>query len=210
MWGGKVSTRTISQRQNDGNCSHRRPENSSLPEGRLSALQRVARAKKSNKGDTIKAKTHAEIGTIAHLSIIGVEDLGRPNSKECIEALDILALYWCRLPSSAQNVGAVVPINSRIDVMIRNRTQASHAENWRRGTNPPSCSSGTVNSWIYAHQCPGWIRPQSRLQERSDGAVKRFATWSFQRKNGHPLASYSERLTVGPPHSVVVTLLLQP
>jgi hypothetical protein len=30
----------------------------------------------NNKGDTIKAKTHAEIGTIAHLSIIGVEDLG--------------------------------------------------------------------------------------------------------------------------------------
>ena len=27
-------------------------------------------------GITIKAKTHAEIGTIAHLSIIGAEDLG--------------------------------------------------------------------------------------------------------------------------------------
>jgi hypothetical protein len=31
---------------------------------------------KSNNGDTIKVKTHAEIGTIAHWSIIGVEDLG--------------------------------------------------------------------------------------------------------------------------------------
>jgi hypothetical protein len=32
--------------------------------------------KKINKGDTIKAKTHAEIGRIVHLSIIGVDDLG--------------------------------------------------------------------------------------------------------------------------------------
>jgi hypothetical protein len=45
-------------------------------------------------GDTIKAKTHAEIETIAHLSIIEVEDLARFNSKECIEALDILAGTW--------------------------------------------------------------------------------------------------------------------
>jgi hypothetical protein len=32
--------------------------------------------KRSNNGDTIKAKTHAEIGTIAQLSIIRLEDLG--------------------------------------------------------------------------------------------------------------------------------------
>ena len=38
----------------------------------------MGEVKKINKGDTIKAKTHAEIGTIVHLSIIGVEDLGRP------------------------------------------------------------------------------------------------------------------------------------
>jgi len=31
---------------------------------------------KNINGITIKAKTHAEIGTIAHLSIIGAEDLG--------------------------------------------------------------------------------------------------------------------------------------
>jgi hypothetical protein len=31
---------------------------------------------KTNNGETIKAKTHAAIGTIAHMSIIGVEDLG--------------------------------------------------------------------------------------------------------------------------------------
>jgi hypothetical protein len=61
------------------------------------------------KGETIRAKTHAEIGTTAHLSIIGDEGTGRdrddcaavkigvvagPNSKECIEPLDILAFYW--------------------------------------------------------------------------------------------------------------------
>jgi hypothetical protein len=50
--------------------------------------------RKINNGATIKAKTHAEIGTIAHLSIIGVENLGRFNLEKCIEAFDILALYW--------------------------------------------------------------------------------------------------------------------
>src|ERR1700730_18316848 len=45
-------------------------------------------------GPTIVAKTHAKIGMTAHLSRIGVEHLARPNSKECIEALDILTLYW--------------------------------------------------------------------------------------------------------------------
>jgi hypothetical protein len=43
-----------------------------------------------NKGETIRAKTHAEIGTIVHLSIIGVEGAGRLNPKECIEAF----LFW--------------------------------------------------------------------------------------------------------------------
>ena len=43
---------------------------------------RGGEVKTINNGATIKAKTHAEIGTIAHWSIIGVEDLGRPNSKE--------------------------------------------------------------------------------------------------------------------------------
>jgi hypothetical protein len=61
------------------------------------------------KGETIRAKTHAEIGTTAHLSIIGDEGTGRdrdncaavkigvvarPNSKEYIEPLDMLAFYW--------------------------------------------------------------------------------------------------------------------
>jgi hypothetical protein len=43
-----------------------------------------------NKGETIRAKTHAEIGTIVHLSIIGVEGAGRLNPKECIEAF----IFW--------------------------------------------------------------------------------------------------------------------
>jgi len=50
-------------------------------------------AAKINNGDTIVTKTHAKIGTITHLSIIGVERLARlarANSKECIGALDIL------------------------------------------------------------------------------------------------------------------------
>lgn len=42
-------------------------------------------------GDTIAGKAHAKTGIIANLSIIGAEDLVRPNSKECIEDLDILA-----------------------------------------------------------------------------------------------------------------------
>jgi hypothetical protein len=57
---------------------------------------------KTVKGETIRAKTHAEIGTTAHLSIIGDEGTGRdrdnceavkngvmarPNSKECMSLL---------------------------------------------------------------------------------------------------------------------------
>src|SRR5579884_1405565 len=52
--------------------------------------------KKSNNGDTIKAKTHAKIGTIAYLSSIGAGDPGRANSYECIDVLDILILDRCR------------------------------------------------------------------------------------------------------------------
>jgi hypothetical protein len=44
--------------------------------GRASRTSVGEEVKRINKGDTIKAKTHAEIGTIAHLSIIGLEDLG--------------------------------------------------------------------------------------------------------------------------------------
>ena len=58
----------------------------------LCDVQTSGAVRKTNTGDTIKAKTHAEIGTIAHLSIVPVETLGRPNSQECIEALDILSL----------------------------------------------------------------------------------------------------------------------
>ena len=44
---------------------------------------------KINNGDIIRAKIHAKIGTIV---IIGVGDLGRPNSKECIGGLLVWAL----------------------------------------------------------------------------------------------------------------------
>jgi hypothetical protein len=64
---------------------------------------------KINNGDTIKAKIHAEIGTIAHLSIIGVGDLGRLDSKECIEALDSGVCVGC--PPSAHYVGVEGPQN---------------------------------------------------------------------------------------------------
>jgi hypothetical protein len=67
-------TRTILHDQDDGNRSHGRPENSILRVGRHD----VRGSKKMNKGKAIKAKIQAEIGTIAHLSIIGVGILGRP------------------------------------------------------------------------------------------------------------------------------------
>jgi hypothetical protein len=71
----------------------------------------VAGEAKMNKGETIRAKIHAEIGTIVHVSMIGDGGTGRdrencaalkigvvvrPNSKKCIEPLDILAFYWRR------------------------------------------------------------------------------------------------------------------
>src|SRR5690348_4314370 len=62
---------------------------SSMPCG----VWKSALARKINNGDTIKAKTHAEIERIANLSIIGAENLGRANSEKRIEALGILALF---------------------------------------------------------------------------------------------------------------------
>ena len=43
----------------------------------------------------LKRKRMPKSGRLRSCQSIGVEDLARPNSKECIEALDILALYWC-------------------------------------------------------------------------------------------------------------------
>jgi hypothetical protein len=40
-------------------------------------------------GDTIRAKTHAKIGMIARMSMIGVGDLTRFNLWKCIEVLDV-------------------------------------------------------------------------------------------------------------------------
>jgi hypothetical protein len=42
----------------------------------FSSVSAAGEATKMNKGETIKAKTHAAIGTIAYLSNIGVEGLG--------------------------------------------------------------------------------------------------------------------------------------
>jgi hypothetical protein len=50
-----------------------------LVSGRAASVWGSGELRKINNGDTIKAKTHAEIGTIANLSIIGVEKLGRSN-----------------------------------------------------------------------------------------------------------------------------------
>ena len=50
-----------------------------LVSGRAASVWGSGELRKINNGATIKAKTHAEIGTIANLSIIGVENLGRPN-----------------------------------------------------------------------------------------------------------------------------------
>ena len=121
---------------------------------------------KTVKGETIRAKTHAEIGTTAHLSIIGDEGTGcdrdnceavkngvmvRPNSNECIKPLDILALPSALdvsigvrpgCPLIAQYIGPAVSINSRINVMIL-QSQLTTA------SNPPSCLSLRLSLSIY-------------------------------------------------------------
>src|ERR1700738_5292010 len=68
---------------------NRAPENSILWAALHHALQRGGAARNKDQ----QWRHYAEIGTIAHLSIIAVEDLVRPNWKECIEALDLLSLY---------------------------------------------------------------------------------------------------------------------
>ena len=67
---------------------------------------------KINNGITIAEKTHAEIGINAHLSN-GVEDLARPNSRESIVALGIMALYerLRRISPSNEYVGKAGPKN---------------------------------------------------------------------------------------------------
>ena len=42
------------------------------------------------------------------MSIIGAEDLARFGSKECIGALDILALYWKSRRDPTESIGAGV------------------------------------------------------------------------------------------------------
>src|SRR5260370_40801348 len=88
MWGGRLS-----RWRREGVCTSNNTE-SAARRGQKSLCSRgwcnMCRlgATKSNKGAMIKAKTHAAIGTIAYLSSIGVENLRRFNSYECIGALD--------------------------------------------------------------------------------------------------------------------------
>jgi hypothetical protein len=98
MWGGQVSLPTR-ERFRTANTTEITAiaGQKILFSGRASMMlssEAAGPEEKSNNGDTIAAKTHAEIGMIAHLSIIRVEDLVRPNSKDCIEALEVLALCW--------------------------------------------------------------------------------------------------------------------
>jgi hypothetical protein len=93
MWGGKVSLP-----RRDRFCTANATEIAAtagqkiLCSGRASIIFSPGEIKMNN-GATIKAKTHAEIGTIAHLSIVGLENLGRSSSRECIETFGILVLY---------------------------------------------------------------------------------------------------------------------
>jgi hypothetical protein len=57
--------------------------------GRASSAWKSECVAKITNGDTIKANTHAKIGTIAHVSIIGVEDLSWFNLWKCIEVLEV-------------------------------------------------------------------------------------------------------------------------
>jgi hypothetical protein len=83
MWGGKVSLERFRTAKTTEIAAIEGQK--ILFSGRLSIKVEGPEAK-SNNGDTIAAKAHAEIGTIAHVSIIEVEDLTRPNPKECIGA----------------------------------------------------------------------------------------------------------------------------
>src|SRR3954454_1366121 len=103
MWGGKVTRKRFR--------AAKRTEIAATAGqkilGRMSLCIMSARGKaKMNKGDTIRAKAHAEIGTIVHLSIIGVEDAGRLNSKECIEAF----IFWERLRKTSCRKRAWRPV----------------------------------------------------------------------------------------------------
>jgi hypothetical protein len=112
MWGGKVS---LPRRERF--CAANTTEIAAMAgqkilfSGRgsitLCTVWTLGTVTKINNGAAIKAKTHAEIGMIAHLSIVGVEALGRPNSQECIEALDILALLASTLDAVLRRIQIV-------------------------------------------------------------------------------------------------------
>ena len=60
--------------------------------GRASNAWKSECVAKITNGDTIKAKTHAMMGTSAHVSIIGVEDLRWLNLRRRIEVFDIIGV----------------------------------------------------------------------------------------------------------------------
>jgi hypothetical protein len=84
MWGGKVTRKRFRAAKTTEIAAIAGQK--ILGAMALSSMSVPGEDIKMNKGDTIRAKTHAEIGTIVHLSIIGAEGTGRLNSKECIEA----------------------------------------------------------------------------------------------------------------------------
>jgi hypothetical protein len=59
--------------------------------GRASNAWKSECVAKITNGDTIKAKTHAKIGTIADLSIVEVKDLCWSNLRKCIDVPTLLA-----------------------------------------------------------------------------------------------------------------------
>ena len=92
----------ISRHQNDGNRNQGRPENFILRAGRHQALHQgdSRRAIGGAGGDNGQQWRHyynvsnRQNRNHCALSIIGLEDLARPDLKECIEAVDIMVLYW--------------------------------------------------------------------------------------------------------------------
>jgi len=51
---------------------------------------------------------------MAHASNAGLEEAGRPDVKECIDVLDILALCWGELDTGQINLILPSPFNQRV------------------------------------------------------------------------------------------------
>jgi hypothetical protein len=66
----------------------------------LCSVWAVPESRKINNGETINEKMHADIVTIAHLSIVEVEDLARFNSVGYIERFNISHSIGVRFSAS--------------------------------------------------------------------------------------------------------------